>query len=689
MFDVATEYDKLIIPSSQYHSENVLKETPRQILSREYLVYKGIPYSDFDFYPLTVLIPFQAEFLKTFRYLRCGFKLRFEQHTTPQHYGVSVISWLPEFTANADYQVINANPTLLDMSSTETFEINIPFISVFEAYPIAVGNGDPTAGPHVFFKSLFKEFTDSSIAQPTFSIYMSLIEPEIFGAVSQSGVLTTTAEDFISMSDFTPSTLATAGIRTLSAVYPKATIAVNAAKVTSSVLQYAWDRYAQSETSSPAINETPQPVRNQAFGDLAGCVYSPNLQMVAYLPSFKQPYHLGETRMSHKIKDMIQIPTIKQYLSFSSVSADAYTELIYEPFTTPDDPTYFNSYYDEISNLFRFWRGSIKMRLIFYTSPLISASFKIYWFNRDGNTTATNFTKIATDCYSRVIQVRGTTSIDVELPYVSSRPYDSLAPILTGIATKPKLSTLYIRNVSNPTQVGDVTGKVCLVTIVSAGPDFQFKDLRSMQPTAISQMNLASTWSGDFQNIARGSNMYQYYEDLAEDYLTLEDISRRYSTRIPTGGLRLSSSSNTLFNIDGFDWIQGMFRFVRGSICIKYLVPPTEPITFPTVGMSSNIPTVDPQFNGKFFAMNGIASNSVNQNSVLEFEVPFQANTNWDYVRFRANNSRPGATFLPFVTPPYTDLTATPSRLYVSGGRDYQIAFLMPPRVVDMYPVWN
>lgn len=691
-FESATEYTQVFFSSEQKRTENVLKETPVRILSREYKIHENLAYADFTFNPLQSLLGITevANTINTFRGLRCGIKIRFEQNTTPMHYGAMNISWLPQVTEAARYQVINADPTLMDITSRDLVELNIPFISTNEFWPINVEPFSIAYGPTIYMKLLGAFTTDSSVAAPTFSVYASMVNPEVFGANCQSGapVLYKEALEIAPLAQ----TAVNLGLASL-ATNPTIKTAVTAAQVTNQIVKHMWANYSSSEASEKAA--VPSNVRNEAFGDLAGGYYAPNMGMSLRAPNMVEPYHLGDEQLRHRWKHIAATPCISSWFTIgSNVPANTYYGPRIEPWTQDvfGGPPQTNTYMDELANVFRYWRGSVKMRIIFYTSPLISASFRIGLANILGSAAATNAVRLRRNAYSRLVQVRGTTVVDFMVPYVNYEQYTPLKLAAGSGALLLKDWFLYIVAEKAPTQVGDQEGKVLVVTCLGAGDDFQFKDMRSMmpeyqpasrfaRPEAVMQMNLRRTWDVPFENITGGSNQSFLYSQLPEDDLTIEDMSMRYSSRTgdsPDIGLTLNRSTNALKNYDVFDWLQGMFRYVRGSYRLKIQVPDTG-TEFSFAYMPPLISTTSNSLLGVNKAGNGYVSNSKAQNRVLDIEVPFMCPFTWAGTEVTDTPSEQGE--VPNITFP-----GNVNVMYIAAGRDYQLAFLMPPRQSTEYP---
>lgn len=692
--DLTNEIDSITYPKNDYKFENVLKETASQVLSREFAVKYNITYTTTEFRPLKALFDFSPvlrNYVSSMKFLRCSLKLRFVQNTTPQQYGVMAISWLPNVIDNEalfPHQIINADPVLMDLSTRETVEINIPYVNLQEFYRL--GDTSMVTQSPVVYMTMFGPYVlDSSIVSPTYSIYISMYEITTCGATAQMGDSTgweiATGLGRLAYENYGSQAMNSAssiGLKMLSESYNR----------------YKGNLYAVDESSQES--ENPLSTRNQAFGDVAGCVFSPTLKLTSHIPTFISPNHLGDVKVRHRIKDIIRTPTICDPITFNT--NDSLTSgLALKLWPQIGNYTY-SSYMDEMANLFRYCRGSIKLKLMFYTSPLISCTFRLVHYNTDADGVSADDAVIKPNGYTKLISVRGSTEVNIVFPFLASKPWSNLDRTNSGVITSsPMTAKLFLE--TPPANVGDQTARVIVIPIICAGDDFQFKDLRSVTPDyldeglAFAQMHVRSSMNCQFDNIAGGSASSSYYRPAYEDDMTIEDVCARYSTRLDTKWVsssfhdyQLNTNETSLKSIDNFDYLFSLFRYVRGGIRIK--VQATAALPYPFVYMESGSISNVLTYSARHAAGNGLASNTSAQNGILEFEVPFMSDCDWIYTNYLGYNYCTNNTtfqgYTPFITEPQAITTGASSVPFlVAAGRDFQFAFLMPPKANINFPV--
>jgi hypothetical protein len=454
-----------------------------------------------------------------------------------------------------------------------------------------------------------------------------------------------------------------------------------------------WDRYTGvPETKVDHAHEESEAVKFSTFGNVAGCIYGPALTMNSHIDSRKAPYHLTDLNFKHRILDICKIPTLRNPIKLTSSTtelAGPAKEIVIEPLRSFAERP---SYMDHWANCFRFWRGSIKVCLKFYCSPLSSATILVYSINQRGIPITGDSTVYA---FKRVINVRGTTTDSFIIPYINDQLWTPIESDSVTVNTN-KLTNLYVRVEAGPSTGGATSGAVYCQPIISAGDDFQFKSLCSPIPKsggAFSQGNISHEWRTLTWENALDGPPVKLLDDLWENGLSAEEMSMRYSERTiantVTGGLTLSSAlAAQPPNLELFDFVQNSFRYVRGSYRLKV---PAIPLTGNTcLAMQNNfltrhyppLTTLDGYLLGNGACAN--SSESTGGNPLFEIEVPFLYSTDWIYT--------------PLAVPPFTSDYSTPELLsnvssnssqYIAAGRDYQLAHLLPPLLaIKQYPAF-
>ena len=116
--------------SNLTHEDPYASKTPTQLLEREYLLESGVLATNQQqlVFPhkLWLNYPTVVNYLRTFRYVRCGLKIRIQLITNPLHYGFLGVSVLPYTDSTTEWlsleQQTQADMALLDISTQESFE---------------------------------------------------------------------------------------------------------------------------------------------------------------------------------------------------------------------------------------------------------------------------------------------------------------------------------------------------------------------------------------------------------------------------------------------------------------------------------------------------------------------------------------------------------------------------------------
>lgn len=678
----------------------VLNDTPTSFLKRQY----PIPSSG-NFTPLVTgtvnqIWPWKEMLsqeiiqsgIETWRYIRADIRIRFDFNTTVTDVGCVVISWVPDCASTfSAREFMNADPIIVDLSTMRSVELVVPWTSLADWIDRLDGNIDRMVQVEV--RHLYVANINGATA-PSYRMFAAFENPQVAGsfpafAVAQSGEPISGPNPYMEI----PANIGDVPVAT-SAPYLMAA-AVTAAPTVVKTLSSMWNTADQfhawyrggdkfeKKVVAVKSKEEPGPVRQYTYGNLAGASYCPSLQLNSHFSDVVPPYHLGDAEFRHRIQDIMHIPTIRHWFEVTGIHV-----VKFKPFAQTDVPV---THMEMIMAMFRHWRGSIRVRLLFHSSPLEAYQVTVMWAN--GDQTGGGSAVALKSSYQDIINVRGFTVRDYLVPYLYPSPW------VTRDQTADTALKVWGQLVVNLTQsahtFGSASSKIFCVAIVSAGPDFQVKDLQSVTssntaaiwepstpaPFAEAQMHVRSSWNTEFSNLAGGQQPTKL-RDLQEDYLTLEDISMRFSSRSSIMPLRLQTTNTSkLWLYDNFDYIQMMFRYVRGSVRYKVSCDmPSVPEKFPKAAMSGfynqTVTTSEPCY--RMPLGNGVAMQNVAQNGVLEFEIPFYSNYDW------ALNDRiaSGLSVTPYIYPidrDFGDLSAQYDYYMVAAGLDYQLAWLLPP----------
>lgn len=702
----------------------VLQDEPSKILQREYLLASyNVVVGSLIFDPMFNLmtLPVLTQYMAGFSYFRSGIKLRFVMVSNPANFGVVAVSWAPEVSSgDVEFDWTNKDPTLLDISQQEGCEITIPYTSILECQTLPYTNLHWQIRLHI--RTLGSETIDPNSPAPILLVYGSLYEPKFFGALSQmyktkERLQMPIVEDLVELTnedkqmvpyvadEYNPrketssaltvfsgamdiaSTVGVIAAPELAPVIGAASIALDLVSWGYDFITEMWDRYTGVEEDKvDYAHEESEPIKYSTYGNVAGCIYGPTLNMNSHLDNKRAPYNLTDLNFKHKVLDICKIPTLRNLFTLTAATALALPgtarEIVFEPLRSFAERP---SYMDHWANTFRFWRGSIKVCLKFFCSPLSSGTVLVYTINQRGLPITGDATEYA---FKRIVNVRGSTTVSFVVPFVHTQSWFPIKSNSLTVNTN-YLTRLFVRMEAGPSLSGATPGNIMVLPIISAGDDFQFKSLCSPIPIdVVSQINVNQEWKNlQFDNVCEGGEV-KLLENLYEDGLTAEEMSMRYSNRPPAhtvkGGLTMSYALvSDPRNLELFDFVQNSFRYVRGGFRMK---TPAIPVSGAECLAEYNnfltrhyppVTTLDGYLLGNGVCAN--SSESAGGNALFEIEVPYNQTTDWICTQI--------------ALPPSTQLVSQPrlaisvsslSVQFVSAGRDYQLAHLLPPKALSL-----
>jgi len=275
-----------------------------------------------------------------------------------------------------------------------------------------------------------------------------------------------------------------------------------------------------------------------------------------------------------------------------------------------------------VSQSHRMWRGSIKYLVWFVTNSFTTCRLRISY---SIDPAASSF-GLGGDYPSRVIEVKGTTKISIQVPYLHYSVYKQAGEIGSGaIQRTPKIvfSLLTLPVCS----LGD-SPLVTAVVYRGGGEDMQFSGLidsiitAPVTEVAEAQSNLQAEFKKKFDPIACDCHL-----TAETGYITSEttsrvvDCMRRYSPCVPnTFGAQVAwcwpITSSTSAWRNPYYYYATLFRYWRGSVRMKNLKLIDTSVDYAQYGL------MDPSAEG-FDDGSGTVFNYPSINPVAAFEVPW------------------------------------------------------------------
>jgi hypothetical protein len=574
-----------------------------------------------------------------YRYYHADMELLFDINSTVFDYGSVGFIWNPSrITTISNFDPVNSNPYIFDISTGGTHIIKVPFSSVWEAYDSRRGSDLEffiSNRPNFAFINCYAN-TQAAALTSTVTVRARFCNFQSYGVINQ--VHNPFTEDEIELQSAMRN--AVRGFSQAAAVLGTAGVIVNNLSngvlpdpndvndVVGNVTSLLFDTKDQEESQA-----TDGVMRNAPtlFGGMTDIKYKPtenfSLSNVR-LP----PRHLADPAMEHSIIKMAQIPCIVKQFDF--VAGNSHVLNCAPLWNLEDSPGVYGyrvDYLAQVAQLFRYWSGSIDYKLKFHLSPGITAF------------------------------------VLIEVANFYGEPHTAWA------------DTNHL--------------------IRSGGPDIAFRNLTggsrrfiedTPEPIEL-QSAIMMKVDSEYENICNGSHPTRYRETL-ENLMTIEDLCHRWSFDI----LNPSDSHDPLGYANEADWydrpapdlfyyLLGMFRYARGNVQYKVLVPDDAIISNKYVeawmdrDYAFTVSTLPDVYESESVSQ-GAALLSSDLNPVFEFEAPIESYTDWCVVP----TCYPATSYISENPIPLTwsldeGIAAMSLNYYVRAGRAFQLAYLMPP----------
>lgn len=670
-----------------------------------------------DYFP--ILFNLIATMLSTrWRFFRADMEFAIQINSTPLDYGSFLIGWNPSSifdTVATCFDTMNADPWLFDISVGGIHVIKIPWSSVYTA--IDVRRGVQLPGFHNNVPKLYLNWLNASTLGATLSSSVAIrgrfTNMKCWG--SNSAVVAISSEDPVSQMEQVRNTViaggailtsAHVGYKTFTGYKTQAEGVIADAKGMATVAGEVFD---STKTLFNDLTYSPtDPIDEAETHATSGVSFNqptifPAMTNIAYRPMENlsltmkriKPFGLHDPDLVHKIKDLMQIPC---YLSSTDfVVGNTYTRRV-----SPMFNTFFNgntdrvTYLTQFSQFFRFWRGSIDIKYTFHCSPMVSCRFTIY-AEQIGTESTQSLTGTTAYLFRRHIEVTGFLELKIRVPYVFNCdwcPLTAYGPTsggAPGYCIAPTKISISCLSITSGLAGNAATPHVYMNTFVSAGPDFQVRNLNGCKmnyfaPTPVSQMRVREKGSG-YENICLGSDNPTMLRPVDEDIFTIETLLHRWSYReassdpidplMPTRGNQVYATGVLP---DMFDYLVNMFRYARGNVQFKMPIPTASTQQFVGVQMMGDISPFRTSTHGAGNLLgisSGTSIGSPVQNPVMEFELPVETYTEWA-VCYSAQVNVIYDPEIPICLAAQVD-DSSPVEFFVRAGRGFQVAYLQPP----------
>lgn len=316
---------------------------------------------------------------------------------------------------------------------------------------------------------------------------------------------------------------------------------------------------------------------------------------------------------------------------------------------TPGNNLNTNTYVDKIVQLFKFNSGSMKLKFYIFSNSMVKARAVIWLVN---NSTSTDVKW--QDCYHRVIDIEGDSTVEVTVPYMDKR-------ISSYSNDNPFFVKFKLLSWSQPYTTADVP--IYLNVYKAAASDFRVDVPKDVLYTV--QSNPRFDFSRDFEPLHPSFKSYEHSGLLfGEEYKTVKEcVSRPLPLKIltrsgtnPPSDVNVYEDTGNVSNKKFYHvGLWGLFyRYHRGSMEYRIVTK---------TGFGTAILLAD----NDIIPCTNIVANGINKISVPYYHATLMQNN------IRGGTSSTTALRLKFNT------AAIARFLYESVGDDFSFHYIQPP----------
>lgn len=522
--------------------ENV---TPSHVLRRMYKVLDQTCTSGTSInFNVTNLFKYQESLkrvLTMFGLARFDIRVRILINAIPQQYGLVLFGSVPwaEATSAADqYEIGSANPVLLDVASSQSFETILPYNAPMKFLPINASTAStydiyiPTFMWSMHLNTYFST-TDPTVDQSIgIQVWMGLENVEVAaplpvdyyhpnetfarkgkGFTEQSG--DQSGGFFRNAMVGTGLGAAASTFKTYYDMYTNARGAGSEAFKAAKTVKEDFDgaknffkEYVDEDITPEEIvgpeSGGQESVKMNPWGDMSTAIPDPHVSKMTLngKTGLMDKSWCGDpSDGSHSIQQVCGKPALVQVEELTTddifggrvdPNFALYNQSVgTNPIGYVKSPTY-ASY---LSRIFRYWRGGFKIFFSFHTSPLIMARIRVCLKYQLNDTTGDFIAAPGTgavfpgDIYTETITVRGSTTYELGVPYLAHQPWtpcylESGFTAVTGYADPRCYTFPYVMvHVDDIIQtMGSNSSIVYMAVSFGVAEDFEFRQLISYVP---------------------------------------------------------------------------------------------------------------------------------------------------------------------------------------------------------------
>jgi hypothetical protein len=436
-----------IMPPKDLRYYPSIDEDQIKILCREYLIYthQWTPSTTVaHIHPMSVLRNRSSpanDIINKFRYWRTDIDLRIQLVCPAQTYGAILGQIVPGYVgALSDNAQYGFSGFTLAVTDQESIVIDMPWTRPFNVFD----NHKHSTSAWQTFGTLILD----KVGLATLLDTGAVVEVNVFAAYKNpiffcpTGIRVTPAVMIEGQMLRRPTVMETlesvVGVgMAAAATYCKQRGATGTFKDASAFYEQvkSWSSSSDQPSLSLGSNGDGSGVKQSLFGDLAGLYNRNNLNTLTDVPHpgvpgdmyFKDeiPHDIYERSKRFYPIDFVDSMVEHSYpcdpVTFGRVVNTDWATALQGPEFLPE--------FTQWAMNFRFWRGSMKFRVQFFTSSLMSARVLLAYIPTASTITPTGTCTTANsvlvgDYWTNIVTVRGTTETIVEIPYMRSYPWE-------------------------------------------------------------------------------------------------------------------------------------------------------------------------------------------------------------------------------------------------------------------------
>jgi len=370
-----------------------------------------------------------------------------------------------------------------------------------------------------------------------------------------------------------------------------------------------------------------------------------------------------------------------------------------------------------LSSYFQFWRGSIKVHIMFTCSRFTTARVRITWLP-DPKFTASIVANEEGDTVNKIVDITGDTSVSITIPYLKDTYWtEVLNPSVANF--RPVTQSLgfngqLIMTIVNPAVQSTDTANtnIYMAVWISGGEDFEvakpsvlwsgYTDGTVLPSSVAKKKNNFKAQSGasdvnstidmramfkkSFETLVPAKTTIPVEIHMGEKIDSWITLLKRYSYWY-TATLTTSADGNhycpyffdNVGQLDKFSRILRSFNFLRGSYRIKALWSGTNRVTMYMSNWNQNDIPEDPAMKA---VDEGITIIDTNQTRWLEAEVPYYCK----YAMIHPTAEAEIETLPQFrIGLLFEESLLGTAKLFLSAGDDFSIGCPLPPVPIGYY----